>query len=105
MFIPTHDWQIMLHRQCSDPRIIRGNRTAFLPERCSQRCVGQGSFGGDREQIEIAEMLVQPRFVCSPMSRAGDAVAELTKNQHWDCHSRLSTQDCTQRFVAVNERR
>jgi hypothetical protein len=50
-------------------------------------------------------MPVQPCFVCSPMPRAGDAVTELTKNHYWDCYSRLSTQDRTQRFVAVNERR
>jgi len=95
----------MLHRKRSDPRIVCGNRTASTPERCSQRCIGQSGFHGDRKQIEIPEMLVQPCFVCSPMPRAGDAVTELTKNHHWDCYSRLSTQDRTQRFVAVNERR
>ena len=95
----------MLHRKCSYPSIIGGNRTAFTPERCSQPCVGQSGFHSDRQQIEIPEMLVQPRFVCSPMAGAGDTVAELTKNHHWDCYSRLSTQDRAQRFIAINEGR
>lgn len=105
MFITTEYRHIVLHRQRSNPRVVRRYWPPTPFQVGAQHCIWNRGFQGNRQQIEIGQMLIKPLLIGPPMTRAGDSVAKFTKYDYRDENSRLSSQNASDFTVTVNKSR
>src|SRR6185436_18874352 len=94
----------MLYREGRNPGVVGGNRPSDLFQTRSQGRIRRGCFGRDRENAEIIQVTVKPRFVGPAVPRRRNAVAKLPQDDDWYRGARRLSQDFSDGSLAINER-
>src|SRR5512135_1870225 len=103
MPVATQDGKTVLKGERRNPRVVGRNRPAGALEHHAQSRVGARRRFGDRKELEIFQIRIEPSFVGRAMPGLGDAVPEFAQDDDRYRDPRLHAKDAADTRIAAHE--